>query len=149
LEAHGCHVPAYRGGTLGDIDLFAWNETTGPIDLDGLRVGVGEKISLQIKRWAIDKRREKTVDYLIGSGVKGPRAFNENWILNQVRQCPTVLNWMLRSLDWLPEWFLNLEQFGLRKGSAERTVGVGQVTIPRTTGRQIPPSPAQKPIVSF
>jgi hypothetical protein len=33
LEAHGCHVPAHRGGTLGDIDLFAWNDLSAPSSL--------------------------------------------------------------------------------------------------------------------
>lgn len=116
LEDGGCHVPAHRGGTLGDIDLFAWNDTSSPLNLDGLKIGKDKRVTLQVKTWANEHKRNNTVDYLIGFGVKkGKRTFNEDWLLNQVKQRPLVLKWLKRSLDWLPEWYLNLEQFGLNK----------------------------------
>jgi len=113
LEAHGCHVPAHRGGTLGDIDLFASNDTTDPINLAGLKIKRAEKISIQVKTWAEGVRRRDTVDYLIGFGVKGKRAFDEKWLLAEVCKQPSVRRWMLRSLEWLPRWYIALPQFGL------------------------------------
>jgi hypothetical protein len=113
VEAHGCHVPAHWGGTLGDIDLFAWNDSRDTVNLNGLKIPPHEKISIQVKSWAAGKRCPSAVDYLIGIGVKGKRALDENWVLAEVRKQPNVCRWMIRSLDWLPEWFLELPQFQL------------------------------------
>jgi hypothetical protein len=110
LESRGCHVPAHCGGTLGDIDLFAWNNSKSVINLDGLKIPSSGRISIQVKTHAWGMTRPKTVDYLIGIGVKGQCAFNEYWLLKQIKKNPAVLQWMLRSLDWLPEWFLKLDQ---------------------------------------
>jgi hypothetical protein len=83
------------------------------IQLDGLVIRPGQKVTFQVKSWADGQRRAPSVDYLVGIGVKGRRAFDENWILEQVRNQPDVCRWMLRSLDWLPLWFLGLPQFKL------------------------------------
>jgi len=113
LESAGCHVPAHRGGTLGEIDLFAWNDTKKPIDLGGLEIPAGERVSIQVKTWADGRRRSKAVDYLIGIGVKGSRALDQRWLLDQVRKSVGVRKWLVRSLHWLPRWLLALPEIRL------------------------------------
>ena len=49
FEAAGCFVPAYRGGCIQDLDLFAHNYRAVDIELDGLVVPAGERISIQVK----------------------------------------------------------------------------------------------------
>jgi hypothetical protein len=106
FEAHGCHVPAYLGGTLSDIDLFAYNDTAGPIRIDPIKIPPGERISVQVKTWS-GLTCPECVDYLIGlDAVSGPKTFNSEWILARVKKCPSVLAWVKRSLNWLPEDFL-------------------------------------------
>ena len=107
FEAHGCHVPAYLGGTLKDIDILAYNDTDKPIHIGRLIVPARKRVSIQVKTW---KRipRPKAVDYLIGLDVvPGPRAFGAQWLLDRVKECPTALVWMKRSLNWLPGEFLS------------------------------------------
>jgi hypothetical protein len=107
LEAHGCHVPAHRGGTLKDIDLFAWNDSMRGIDLGGLKIGSGRRISIQVKSSCKGSADSKGVDYLIGIGAKGDSAFDEVWLLKQVQRTPSVVQWLRRSLDWLPQPYLD------------------------------------------
>ena len=64
FEAHGCHVPAYLGGTLRDIDILAYNDGSSPVDANGIRIDPGAMISLQVKTWSNEPRSD-AVDYLI------------------------------------------------------------------------------------
>lgn len=108
FEAAGCFVPAYRGGYVRDIDLFAHNDHPHKIRLENLVIPPKGSLSIQIKGWTSLKRCPKTVDCLIGFGIpKAPRCFDDNWLLTQVRSFPTVAQWLKRSLNWLSEEFLS------------------------------------------
>ena len=49
FEAHGCFVPAYKGGYMKDIDLIAKNYTEKEIVIDGLSVPAKSTKSIQVK----------------------------------------------------------------------------------------------------
>lgn len=111
FEAHGCHVPAHRGGTLKDIDILASNDSATAVRIGKLCVPARSTVSIQVKSWG-RVGHMATVDYLIGLEViSGPRAFGAEWLLARVKECPPVKRWMRRSLNWLPEHLLN--QFDL------------------------------------
>ena len=107
LEAHGCFVPAYRGGVMKDIDLFAHNDGTRPIRVGALQIPAKESASVQVKRWAEGMECPAGVDVLIGIGVKGPRTVNAEQLLDLVRACPSAAWWLKRSLHWLPKSLLD------------------------------------------
>jgi hypothetical protein len=108
FEAAGCFVPAYRGGCIKDVDLFAHNEQNIDVNFDGLIIPSRKGISIQVKGRADLKECPKTVDCLIGFEV--PRAsncFDGKWLLSQVKAYPNVANWLRRSLSWLPQEFIS------------------------------------------
>jgi hypothetical protein len=106
FEANGCHVPAYLGGTLKDIDIFAYNDRSSPVTVGGISILPRERISIQVKGWS-GLTCPQAVDYLIGLDAQpNPKTFNAEWLLSAVLQTPPVLAWMKRSLDWLPTKFL-------------------------------------------
>jgi len=107
FEAHHCFVPAYRGGLMKDIDLFAYNNTSQPICIEKLIVPPKKHVSLQIKRWSNDMTKPRSVDYLMGLDAKGHDAFDAKWLLQRVLECESVVVWLRRSLDWLPDGYLN------------------------------------------
>ena len=108
FEAAGCFVPAYRGGCVRDIDLFAHNDYPHEIRLENLVIPPEGSLSVQIKGWTSLKKCPKGVDCLIGFGVpKASGCFDDRWLLRQVRSFPAVTQWLKRSLNWLPEEFLS------------------------------------------
>ena len=110
LEEHGCFVPAYRGGLMKDIDLFAHNDREGSLDLGGLSIPPGGRVSIQIKSWSGKIECPKTVDYLIGLDVRDRNAFDAGWILGRVLEAPATRTWLRRSLEWLPSEYLKIFQ---------------------------------------
>jgi hypothetical protein len=107
FEGAGCFVPAYRGGYVRDIDLFAHNDTNEDIDMDGLTIPAQQGLSIQVKGRTRLKECPEEVNCLIGFGVpQVPNCFDEEWILSQVKRFPKVNSWLSRSLDWLPQEFL-------------------------------------------
>jgi hypothetical protein len=111
LEAHGCFVPAYLGGVTKDVDIFAHNDSDEEIRVGQLVIAPMQRASIQIKLWSGSMVKPANVDYLVGLDVKGPSAFDAEWLLGQVKACPAVCAWLARSLNWLPGEFL--EKFGL------------------------------------
>lgn len=106
FEANGCHVPAYLGGTLRDIDIFAYNDGENEISVGEITLPPGQRISLQVKTWS-GLRCPDSVDCLIGlDAVSDRRTFDAAWLLSRVRESPLVLHWLRRSLNWLPSVFL-------------------------------------------
>lgn len=111
FEAHGCHVPAYLGGTLKDIDLFAHNDRNESIRIGEVIIPAKQRISIQVKTWS-SSPCPQGVDYLIGLDAKlGMNSFDAEWLLARVKECPSVSAWMKRSLDWLPAELF--KKFGL------------------------------------
>lgn len=102
LEAHGCFVPACRGGCIQDVDLFAHNDTSHNLDLEGFKIGAGSSAAIQIKTWSNGFVKPASVDYSVGFDVKGPGCFGPEWVLRQVAKCLTITAWLKRSLNWLP-----------------------------------------------
>ena len=104
LEAKGCFVPAYRGGVIQHIDLFAHNDGKNDLDLGGLKIPAGKSSSIQVKTWSNGQAKSDAVDYLIGFDVK---PFDAEWVFKQVFECPSALAWLRRSLNWLPRELLS------------------------------------------
>lgn len=111
FEAHGCFVPAYRGGAMKDIDLFAYNDGAKPVQMGPLIIPAGESVSVQVKRWANGMECPPAADCLVGLGVIGPQTINGDRLLQLVREASSVRKWLRRSLHWLPETLL--EKFDL------------------------------------
>ena len=107
FEAHGCFVPAYRGGVMKDIDLFAHNDSAHPIAIGPITVPAKGNISIQVKRWADGMKCPTGVDWLVGLGVKGPRTIDGAKLLRLVLEAPSVRQWLERSLHWLPRDILD------------------------------------------
>jgi hypothetical protein len=108
FEAAGCFVPAYRGGCVKDVDLFAHNDNLANIKLSGLTIPSKGSLSIQVKGWTPTPLRTcpSTVDCLIGLNVvRSPNCFDSEWLLDQARAFPNVASWLKRSLDWLPQEF--------------------------------------------
>lgn len=107
LESNDCFVPAYRGGVLKYVDLFAYSER--PINIDGLNVN-SSGVMIQVKantRVRKAKLPEGTV--LVGYNCKTDgRYLNEDWLLGQIRTLPDVKQWIIRSLNWIPKDFLSI-----------------------------------------
>jgi hypothetical protein len=107
FEAAGCFVPAYRGGCIQDVDLFAHNYRSSNIELDGLVVPSAERISIQVKGTSHLNACPDSVGCLIALGApQSPRCFGENWLLKQVASFPEVAEWLKLSLSWLPQSFV-------------------------------------------
>jgi hypothetical protein len=112
FEAHGCFVPAHRGGMMKDIDLFAHNDTAVPIRIGNMGIPAGGNLSIQVKRWADGALCPSEVDCLIGLGVVGPKTVNAETLIELVREKSVVRQWLRRSLNWLPQDLLGKFQLG-------------------------------------
>lgn len=111
LEAAGCFVPAYRGGGMQGVDLFAHNDGSRSITVGDMLIPPGESKSIQVKSKEMDEKEMAknplAADCLIA--LKGPpdaACYDAEWLLEQVRGYPQVLAWLERSLSWLPAEFL-------------------------------------------
>ena len=118
FESNGFFVPAYRGGVLRDVDLFAYLENEAENRL--LNVGTQRTISIQLKM-AVRSRglrvqlgewlRRSSENYLItledlpSSELKEysnqGRYLTRDWIKSAVARVPAVDQWLSRSLNWL------------------------------------------------
>lgn len=120
LEEDGCFVPAYRGGCMKDVDLFAINDNSlHDIALGGMEIPKGRSISIQVKI-RDDGRSHKDVDYFIALDAKlSDHSFNADWLMSQIQERKHIntRKWLIRSLKWLPDKFLG--HYGLRKDQAK------------------------------
>ena len=107
FEAAGCFVPAYRGGCVKDVDLFAHNESGGTIELGKLVFAPKKRLSIQVKGLNSPKKCPSEVDCLIGLDASNlPNCYDGDWLLSQVKRFPKVIDWLKHSLSWLPFEFL-------------------------------------------
>lgn len=118
FEAHNCFVPAYKGGFLADVDLFVTPRSRvelADLILDpsaqaekkktwSIQVKLSEENS-ELKRWLSKDTARHLLITLNRDEVDGqPRQqFNREWIRNAVKETPTVHEWLLESLKWLPK----------------------------------------------
>lgn len=121
MEAAGCFVPAYRGGTQIAADVIAVNNTAKTIAMPPIRLAPRRRISIQVKGWS-DKHRDDGVDYMFR--LPSRRALSEGevdgaWLLDLLenrKQEPAfahVVKWLHTSLGWLDKRFL--QQYALFK----------------------------------
>lgn len=104
FEAHGCFVPAYKGGYMKDIDLIARNYTEKEILIDGLSIPSNSTISIQVKLRFENNRHAKQegTDYNIGLDIETKEFnFGRDWILKQI-EIPQIKEWLVRSTEWIP-----------------------------------------------
>lgn len=108
FEANNCFVSAYRGGNIQDIDLFVHNEKARTLNLDGLIVPANKAVAIQVKGWSRLNSLPNAVDYLIALDAPNrPNCYDADWLLNQIKKNAKVLNWLKRSLYWLPSSFIS------------------------------------------
>lgn len=106
FESVGCFVPAYRGGYMKDIDIFATNETNKKINLDGILLEPSKTISIQVKT-KLGRNTNSIADYFIAlDAMNKENIYNADWLLNQVKKNPVVFNWFSKSVSWLPANYL-------------------------------------------
>ncbi len=101
FESHECFVPAYRGGRLSGVDLFVWNYGDKDLDIDGIFIPKGEKISVQVKMSFSKKDLVKnTANYNIGGDQKQfDSYFGRQWIWKQIETNKAIRDWITLSLD--------------------------------------------------
>lgn len=103
-EEAGCFVPAYRGGSMKDVDLFAYNDGTTVIQLGDLNIVPRAHLSLQVKRGDAPHPLPAAADYCciaIGA-TEGGRCFGVKWLRGRLRESPVTKKWLLREAHWLP-----------------------------------------------
>ena len=118
FEKNKAFIPAWRGGTLKDIDIIAEFEKNIPENLFKVKIQ-GKKIKIQVK---IKLNDENNVDQL-KKLLKEPNFFlitaedgahkdlkkyhEENyltskWINQQINSCDEIRNWFEKCIKWLP-----------------------------------------------
>lgn len=105
FEAAGCHVPAYRGGCIQDIDIVARNPTGRTLSLGGVHIRPRESLSCQVKLQLKGERRPEGADVVVCGERSGDGVLGADWVLDRVLEAPPVREWLRRSLAWLPESF--------------------------------------------
>jgi hypothetical protein len=101
FEEKGCHVPAYRGGNTVGIDIFAHNDSNAVIRIKDKCIKPGTRTSIQVKRGHQTKKPEGC-DHFISAES------DAEWLLKELKTTPKTLEWVKRSLDWLPSDYLRL-----------------------------------------
>lgn len=119
LEANGAFVPAYKGGFLKGIDLFAYTRTAGLCGLPLAQSRSGDKVAtVQVKlrvtdakelsRWLEDEWgrcvitvEDHPCDEL--ADLHGQVYFTRDWIESALKTAPAVMRWLNRSTWWYPK----------------------------------------------
>ena len=97
FEEGGCFVPAYRGGAIKDIDIFAKNLTNKDIKIGKFEIPSRSSISIQVKRTPHKRKKPAGCDYIIT--LHGDRAKE---IIDLVKNTNGTKKWLKTSLEWLP-----------------------------------------------
>lgn len=120
LEEHGAFVPAYKGGFLHGVDLFAYTDSAaiaGSLSLPYVqRRGGGFVSSVQVKARVSEPDDART--WLAGGDERvlitnedephpalaelhNVSYFTRDWIVQALRSAPASSAWLDRSLNWL------------------------------------------------
>jgi hypothetical protein len=111
LEEHGLYVASRVPGGLQNIDIIGWNDSASPININGLYVGEGDSVSIQVKRGDFDlkKYRDVGINYFIVTGkAKNASSFQVlglEWLLNAIKISPKSKAWLDRSTKWAHQFF--------------------------------------------
>ena len=106
LKNEGLHVPAWRGGTLKDIDIIGHNRTDREIKIGTdpqVTFKPSETKTFQVKKKIIGKPK-KIADWTVTVDFEGKseRVLKANWLLEQVRNQEETRKWLSDSLHWVP-----------------------------------------------
>lgn len=96
FEEAGCFVPAYRGGAIKNIDIFARNVQPTDITIGHIEIAAGTAKSIQVKRSTHMKKPPSGCDYLISLDN------DAGWILDRVVGMTETRSWLRHSLHWVP-----------------------------------------------
>lgn len=112
LEETGLYVPAPNGGFVKNIDLFAYNDASEPVDLAGLYVPPRSTfrsgaITVQVRGISQETRPEVSpeVDYLVQPNAEQDedgKILDQQWIEEMLRCSQTTRKWLNRVLRWVP-----------------------------------------------
>jgi len=97
FEDSGCFVPAYRGGAIKGIDIFAKN--LGPTDITvGNRIHIrsNSEVSIQVKRHSPLKEPPTGCDELISL------TNDAEWLLGVIKDSEKTRKWLMQSFSWIP-----------------------------------------------
>jgi hypothetical protein len=107
FEELGCFVPAYRGGMIKDVDIFAHNNNSRELTLCGIKLLPKSRYALQVKLRSSIKKAPSGVDFLItGSDMSDPSVLGASWLSAAIKCSPETRDWLFRSLSWLPDAYL-------------------------------------------
>jgi hypothetical protein len=114
FEAHGCFVPAARGGVLPGVDLFVTpvdGVKLGRLSLQGTLGNNRSTYSIQIKKKAkvngalsdwLQRDDKHVLITLNDTDEQSKRHFGKEWLREAINQTPAVSQWLMESLKWLP-----------------------------------------------
>lgn len=95
FEEAGCFVPAYRGGAIKNIDIFAKNMGNSRVNIGQIFLHPGGKISIQVKRHTTLTEPPSGCDFLISAEN------DSGWILDVIASFTSTKQWLRESLSWL------------------------------------------------
>lgn len=101
LLNHGLHVPAWRGGTLKEIDLVATNRQEKAIELSPIVFETNNPVTFQIKRRRVLPKSK--IDWNVGIGLSGENVLGAEWLLKHALSTKITKEWLINSLDWVPD----------------------------------------------
>ena len=106
FEEAGCFVPAYRGGTMADVDIIARNEHHRPVQLGTLQIPARQNLAIQVKSWMRDPPRVVDGVFFVSLNLHRHdqgKGWDAAALWSVLMTCPQTTGWLKRSLDWLPE----------------------------------------------
>jgi hypothetical protein len=107
MEAQGCFVPAFVGGTMADVDIFAENDGSQVARLGNFQLPPGTRAGVQVKMWNAPKTKPDGVDCVVGlDAVESDFAVGAQGLLNEAMKHSAVEKWLRRALAWLPSEYL-------------------------------------------
>lgn len=105
-EEAGFFVPAYRGGTMKDIDIIACNDGTSDLGFGPLSVPARGHITIQVKSWMAKTPDHTDGSLLVALGLKPSERGRWRWdaetLWHTIQESTATRGWLKRSLHWLP-----------------------------------------------
>ncbi len=103
----GLYSPAWRAGSLADVDIFGINY----YESDTIEIGKklyfkkDEEKSFQVKREIVNEKFEADYTVALGTTVKNPtdHFLTSEWLLDVIKEQPETRKWLESSLKWYAE----------------------------------------------
>ncbi|GAG83702.1 unnamed protein product, partial [marine sediment metagenome] len=117
----GLFSPAWRAGSLPDVDIVAINYSRSkPIELGNppIKFNKGEEIKFQIKRK--ESQHIKNADYTVALTTPNCKQVNKHvliseWIMNVVKEQPKTVEWLNHSLKCFLDYAVESSVFEMVK----------------------------------